>query len=230
MRILIGKKDSYFVLFVQQLTKLAFIVCLFFACKNKNAKTSTNHHFEALTLKAQALDSTLCLAHFEVDSLPTSLMPIPNKVAQKSQALIEQRYFELGGDAAQTYFKPKDLFVTLLSHPIKTQYIVYLLILKNPVDEKVSIHCIGYNSLQDQIQNDYLIDFGASYTFRNGRFQAANLIQKYMPKNCIEFNHQAHIKLSKLVHNGTYNAQQTLILALDSEKLDTIFFEEKRFK
>ncbi len=149
------------------------------------------------------------------------------------EEVIENYYFnECCGDSGETYFKLKDTYIGTVELK-DSLYSIYYVILKHKPTGNLNCKVIFYNNLK-RVNIDEIIDHNihAMYNLENERLKSSELKENFKIAGpdieLLDFNNDGinDFKFSRLYHNGTANALETLILDISKEKVDTLKFEQ----
>lgn len=142
-------------------------------------------------------------------------------------------YFdELKGDKEETSFKLKDLYVGTIRYHNRINE-MYLIILRFP-DGKLTCKLIFENV--DPSTNASVLDFPIDdmYEYQDGNFVRSELLNKLDIQEPIvvfvtrkKLGAATAVKLTRLGRNGTANALETTVLAIESTHVDTLSHERK---
>jgi hypothetical protein len=157
-----------------------------------------------------------------------------DRIDEKIEMTIHSYYFnECSGDSSETDFKVKDIFIGALRLQDKYWTIFVVLFKHFPVGQ-VNSKLLFYNNFSKQFIEEPL-DFNihALYNFENGILKPSNLKNSFkiiVPEiervNC-EKDRESKFRFTRLYHNGTANAIETLVLKVTDNKIDTLNFNRE---
>jgi len=133
-------------------------------------------------------------------------------------------------DSSQTY---RDTYINTIRLRDRLQTI-FLVLLKNYPAEEVSGQVLFYdNNKKAFATQGFDFKLYALYSFDNGKLIPSNLKSLFKinaPEiEVVDINMDGinEYKFVRLWHNGTFNALHTMILSVNKESLDTLYFSEK---
>jgi hypothetical protein len=213
-------------------------VFVFISCLHTNPQTNHLHkEFKRPTnglpeIRAIKTNFPLYLSRLDYDN--SNKVDLSTIVKDKIQQTILDFYFiECRGDSSESYFKIKDVYFNSIELADK-DLIYYLVILSHLPAESLDSKIICYNTTTNSFFPK-IIDFniGSLYNIENGKLRQSNLktlLKLDGPEiELVDFDNNGtnDLKLTRLYHNGTANATETLIIRLKNAVFDTLDFKQK---
>ena len=158
-----------------------------------------------------------------------NMIQMNDGIESELRKTIYSYYFnECPGDSTESLIKVKDIYIgTIRIH--ETLQTLYLILLHHMPGGEVNSKILFYDNTAKTFANT-TFDFNlhALYDYENGKLKASNL------KNGLNFNLNEieledidkdganDFKFTRLLHNGTANAIETIVLKTVNSKIDTL--------
>ena len=208
------------------------ITLLCFSCQEQR-KTITG---QTLTLPEFSVIDTKFPLNLSELNLQTEedLIQLNDGIVAKIEMTIYSFYLnECSGDSSETYFKLKDSFIGALRLQDKS-WTIFVVLFKHLPGGQVNSKLLFYNNFSKYfIEKPLDFNIHALYDFENGKLKPSNLknqLKINTPEiervNC-EADGESKFRLTRLYHNGTANAIETLVLKVADNNVDTVDFNRK---
>ena len=162
------------------------------------------------------------------------LIQLNDGIVAKIEMTIYSYYInECSGDSSETNFKLKDSFIGAFRLQEKS-WTIFVVLFKHLPGGQVNSKLLFYNNFSKYFIEEPL-DFNihALYDFESGKLKPSNLKNQFKissPEIEIvnsEKEEESKFRLTRLYHNGTANAIETLVIKVADNKIDTLDFNRK---
>ena len=216
---------------MQRTTKtISFILLLItlFGCSNKQSKQTANESL--FTAISTEFPLNLGVVDFNDKSKTICLN---EEVSLKVDAVVKEFASTILWDERYPH-TDMDAYINTICLQAKL-YTVYVVLLKHfPMTEKVSSMVLLYDNQKNEFVGEGLnLGIEYLYHFEDGRLNPTNLKTEFnitTPElELTDFNMDGieDFKFTCLIHNGTYNAIETIVLTTKNSAIDTLYFDEK---
>jgi hypothetical protein len=162
------------------------------------------------------------------------LIQLNDGIVAKIEMTIYSYYInECSGDSSETNFKLKDSFIGALRLQEKS-WTIFVVLFKHLPGGQVNSKLLFYNNFSKYfIEEPLYFNIHALYDFKNGKLKPSNLKNQFKissPEIEIvnsEKEEESEFRLTRLYHNGTANAIETLVIKVADDKIDTLDFNRK---
>jgi hypothetical protein len=199
---------------------------------NKNQKNQ-NNKLKTLNLPdIYAIDAKFPLTISNLDFKDKrNMLTFNDGITSKIEETIKEYYFtDCLGDSSETFFSIKDIYFNTIRLYDSLQT-VFLVILSPPAQNLNSIVLFYNNTSKEFIEDKFCFKINSLYNVDKGGIIPSNLKKLFnMNAPDIELidydkNGKDDFKFTRLYHNGTENAIETIVLKLDENKVDTLDFK-----
>ncbi len=206
---------------------IILLLVTMFSCHNKLAKQAANKGL-FIAISAE-LPLNLGAVDFNDES---KTIRLNEEVSSKIDAVVKEYANTIVWD--ETYpHTDTDAYINTICLQGK-QYTVYVVLLKHfPTTERVNSVVLFYDNGKNEFvegQLNFRID--NLYYFYDGRLNPTNLKTEFnitAPEiELTDFNMDGidDFKLTRLIHNGTYNAIEIIAITAKNSTIDTLFYDE----
>lgn len=212
-----------------------FFMTLISCSSKRTDKTKINQVETVNSNGISVIDSEFPLRIGTIDfNDSTKIIQLNDKINSKLEQTINDYYFNAcSGDSAETYFSIKDIYINTIRLR-DSIFTVFVVLLKHMPDGLINSKILFYNNDCKQFI-DKVIDFNihALYYFKDGKLIPTNLKEQFKittPEiELINDKQQGmnNFKFTRLYHNGTANAIETVILQVTDNKVDSLDFKQK---
>jgi hypothetical protein len=212
----------------------SFLVLLLFACTESINPQSVAHK----TLTKPKL--TVINANFPLILLKvklndrTRIVHLSNDVKNKIHQTVYDYYFnECQGDSSEIYFKVRDTYIGTIQLRYSSHSVFVVLLCHVPTN-KVNSRILFYNnSTKTFIGKPLDFNLYALSDYSQGKLTPTNLKKQLkintpeIVLNKSEKNGENEFIFTRLYHNGTSNAIETVVINVGNSTVDTISFKQK---
>jgi len=211
-----------------------FLLVSLIGCKQTKTSTANAGQTAILALlNNSVVDTKLPLKLEDVNLQNRENIIEPSVVIKARLAETIEDYYknECLVDSGKTNLTAKDVYIKTLSLRDSLQTI-FLILLKHIPDDEVNSKVLFYdNKTQKFIGKTLDFNIHALYDFDKGKLKPTNLKAKFEIKSPeIEIINKGGVnkfEFTRLYHNGTANAVETVILKVSNDKIDTVDFKQK---
>ena len=206
----------------------ALLLTALFGCSNRQSGQATNRSVN------DAISSDFPLNLSEIDLSGTNkTITLSKEVSSKITAIIKEYAETIVWDSRYPH-SDMDAYINTICIPDKL-YTVYVVLLKHfPLTEWVAgIALFHDNQKGEFVEEAFNMGIGNLYHFYNGRLNPTNLKREFnviSPEiDLVDINMDGEddFRFTTLLHNGTYNAIETIILTVGNLAIDTLYSGEK---
>jgi hypothetical protein len=211
---------------------ILFLLAVLSGCSEKKAEPQ-----KALPIQKAAepeiIDATFPFAITEMDGKNAVRMN-DGVQSEIEKILIDDFAEDFGNDSlAKATITYKDLYIkTVRLHD--TQKTIFLVVMKGWPGNTVYSKALFYDNTTKEFAKDKLFfRLHALYDYTDGKLAPTNLKKTFLPDapeiERTDFNKDGitDYKFTRLFHNGTANAIETIILNVKNNTLDTLYFNQK---
>lgn len=215
-----------------------FLLLVFINCTDKKTahvkKEGKNNQKSLIRSEISAIDAKFPLYLDRIDLQDKkNCQHLNDGINSKIEQTIKDYYFNecLVDSTGKNH--PKDTYINTIRLYDSLQTI-FLVLLKHYPSGELNCKALFYDNATKDFA-DKALDFKiyALYHFENGKLEPTNLKTAFKittPEiELVDFNHDGinDYKLTRLFHNGTFNAIQTTIISVKNAQWETLNFSEK---
>ena len=206
----------------------ALLLTALFGCSNRQSGQATDRS----VTNAICADFPLNLSEVDLSGTSKSIT-LSKKVSSKIEAIIKEYAETIVWDSRYPH-SDMDTYINTICIPDKL-YTVYVVLLKHfPLTEWVVGIALFYDNQKGELVEEvFNMGIGNLYHFYDGRLNPTNLKREFniiSPEiDQIDFNMDGadDFRFTALLHNGTYNAIETIILTVGNSAIDTLYSGKK---
>ncbi len=202
--------------------------------KENGNKNTTNWKLPDIS----AIDAKFPLSLIDINLLDSSNLVVLNDgiTSQIRKTIIDYYFYECAGDSNEVNFTVKDTYINTIRLHDSLQTIFVILFHHIP-SGMINCKILFYDNTTKEFA-DRTLDFNihALYNFENGILTSSNLrtdLNISTPEiELVDFDKNGvnDFKLSRLIHNGTLNEIETIVLNVSRHKIDTLDFRQQILK
>jgi|WetSurMetagenome_2_1015567.scaffolds.fasta_scaffold180453_2 hypothetical protein len=218
-----------------------FLLVIITGCSNsttnKNQKNQ-NNKLKTLNLPdIYAIDAKFPLTISNLDFKDKrNMLTFNDSITSKIEETIKEYYFtDCLGDSSETFFSIKDIYFNTIRLYDSLQT-VFLIIFNPPAQQLNSTVLFYNNTTKEFIEDKFYYNIQSLYNIDKEEIKPSNLKELFEIKapdiELIDYdkNGKDDFKFTRLHHNGTENAIETIVLKLDDNKVDTLDFRRDWIK
>ncbi len=202
------------------------------------SKTSVEKSYSKIHdhLDIQTLDFPLMLETVHLKSHASYFAPNDQIILKISQTIRDFYFLECGGDSAETYFKLSDSYLGTL-RMVDNPHELYMVMLKHQPDGALTSKILFYDQGGHSFVGEaYDFNLHATYEIDHGRIKSTMFKKQFQADTPVmmvsnqERDSNQHYRFTRIFHNGTATAVESLILQVGATRWDTISFDQHWIK
>lgn len=218
-----------------------FLLVIITGCSNSQSnKNQKNQNNKLKTLNLPdiyAIDAKFPLTISNLDFKDKrNMLTFNDGITSKIEETIKEYYFtDCLGDSSETFFSIKDIYFNTIRLYDSLQ-MVFLVIFNPPAQKLNSIVLFYNNTTKEFIEDKFCYNIHALYNIDKVGIKPSNLKELFkMNVPDIELvdydkNGKNDLMFTRIYHNGTENAIETIVLKVDNNKVDTLDFRRDWIK
>jgi hypothetical protein len=212
-----------------------FLLIIITGCSNsqtiKNQKNQ-NNKLKTLNLPdIYTIDAKFPLTISNIDFKDKrNMLTLNDGITSKIEETIKEYYFtDCLGDSSETFFTIKDIYFNTIRLYDSLQTV--FLVIFNPPAQKLNCIVLFYNNTTKQfIEDKFCFNIHALYNVDKRGIKPSNLKELFKVNapdiELVDYdkNGKNDLAFTRIYHNGTENAIETIVLEVENNKVDTLDF------
>ena len=211
-----------------KIVSIILLLATLIGCSNRQSKQTDSKNL----LTAIGAEFPLNLGAVNLNDT-SSIVSLTEEVFSKIDAVVKEYASTIMWDERYPH-TAMDAYINTIRLQAK-QHTIYVVLLKHfPMTERLSSVVLFYDNQKNEfVKEGFDLGIYNLYLYYDGKLNPTNLKTEFniiSPElELVDFNLDGidDFKFTRLIHNGTYNAIETVILTPKGSAFDTLYFEEK---